>query len=74
MLTDFYYRITRGAYGNHRRFQRRGIAESKTGNNGMKMIFFEIGSESCVGSYFKFNRNKDCPEHVRRKPWFKVKD
>ena len=52
----------------------RSVTNRKARNNGMEIILFQIGSKSCVGSNFKFNRNKDSAKHVGREPWFRAKD
>ena len=50
------------------------VTNRKARNNGMEIILFQISSKSCVGSNFKFNRNKDRAKHVGREPWFRAKD
>ena len=50
------------------------ITNIKAWNNGMQMILFQIRSQSCVRSYFKFNRHKDRAKHVGRKSWLRTKD
>ena len=52
----------------------RSVTNRKARNNGMEIILFQISSKSCVGSNFKFNRNKDSAKHVGREPWFRTKD
>ena len=52
----------------------RSVTDRKTGNDGMQMILFEVSSKSGIGSYFKFDRNKNGPQHIGRESWFRTKD
>ena len=47
----------------------RGVANVKTGEDGMEMVLFEVSGPFSIGNNFKFNGKKNGAEHIGREPW-----